>query len=202
MTLRDVSETRRNPNAFVDARFDVLRAMPINSGFFFFTIYVRRYVIFSEQLTALGLQESSTKLYGVTSRKTVFFSLILLSLHSDLQLYKYWRHYSPYALVLQHSWCHYQRYAQSLINDFKPLAPNDVYIVRTAQLTSRRCILNIYSTNILTEYFKRAAHSPFFFSLSSRCRLFHNTIFFGSCNIHILYTGCAKILKKIPAPMG
>ena len=55
-----------------------------------------------------------------------------------------------------------------------PLAPNDVYISRTVKLTSRRCILNIYSTNILTEYFKHAAHSPFFFSLSSRCRLFHN----------------------------
>ena len=84
---------------------------------------------------------------------------------------------------------------------FNPLAPNDVYIRRTAQLTSSRCILNIYSTNVLIEYFKHAAHSPFFF-LSSRCRLFHNAIFFGSCNIHILYTGCAKILKTIPAPKG
>ena len=74
---------------------------------------------------------------------------------------------------------------------FDPLAPNDAYIRRTAQLTSRRCILNIYSTNILNEYFKHAAHSPFFFS--SRCRFFHNVIFFGSCNIHILNTGCAKI---------
>ena len=37
---------------------------------------------------------------------------------------------------------------------------------------------------------------------SSRFRLFHNAIFFGSCNIHILNTGCAKILKKIPAPNG
>ena len=43
---------------------------------------------------------------------------------------------------------------------FNPLAPNDVYTRRTAQLTSRSCILNIYSTNILTEYFKHAAHSP------------------------------------------
>ena len=58
--------------------------------------------------------------------------------------------------------------------------PNDVYIRRTPQLTSKRCILNIYSTNILTEYFKHAAHSPFFF-LSSRCRLFHNATFFGFC---------------------
>ena len=30
------------------------------------------------------------------------------------------------------------------------------YICRTAQLTSRRCILNIYSTNILTEHFKHS----------------------------------------------
>ena len=43
-----------------------------------------------------------------------------------------------------------------------PLAPNDVHISCTAQLTSRGCILNIYSTNILSQYFKRAAHSPFF----------------------------------------
>ena len=88
-----------------------------------------------------------------------------------------------------------------VVSPVNPLAPNDIYISRTAQLTSRRCILNIYSTNILTEYFKHAAHSPFF-SLSSRCRLFHNAIFFRSCNIHILNTGCAKILKKIPAPTG
>jgi hypothetical protein len=37
-----------------------------------------------------------------------------------------------------------------------------IYIYRTAPLTSRRCILYIYSTNIRTEYFKHTAHSPFF----------------------------------------
>ena len=37
-----------------------------------------------------------------------------------------------------------------------------MYICRTAPLTSRCCILYIYSTNIRTEYFKHAAHSPFF----------------------------------------
>jgi len=47
-----------------------------------------------------------------------------------------------------------------------------------------------FSTNISTEYFKNAADSPFF---SSKCRLFHNVTFFGSCIIHILHTGCAKI---------
>ena len=40
---------------------------------------------------------------------------------------------------------------------FNPLKPNDLYMRRTAQLTSRRCILYIYSTNIRTEYFKHAA---------------------------------------------
>jgi hypothetical protein len=38
-----------------------------------------------------------------------------------------------------------------------PLAPSDPYMGRTAQLTSRRWILNTYLTNICTEYFKRAA---------------------------------------------
>ena len=28
---------------------------------------------------------------------------------------------------------------------------------------------------------------------SSKCSLFHNANLFGSCIIHILYTGCAKI---------
>ena len=78
---------------------------------------------------------------------------------------------------------------------FNPLAPNDVYISRTAQLISRRCILNIYSTNILTEYFKHVAHSPFFFSLQDAVQ-FIMLSFFGSCNIHILNTGCAKIKKN------
>jgi len=47
-----------------------------------------------------------------------------------------------------------------------------------------------FSTNISTEYFKHVAHSPFF---SSKCRLFHNATIFGSRNIHISHTGCAKI---------
>jgi len=75
---------------------------------------------------------------------------------------------------------------------FNPLKPNDPYSGRTAPLTSKRCILYIYSTNIGTEYFKHGIYSPFFF-LSSKCSLFHNSNISGSCFIHILYTGCAKI---------
>jgi hypothetical protein len=80
-----------------------------------------------------------------------------------------------------------------------PLTPDDPYRGRTAPLTSKRCILCIYSTNIGTEYFKHGIYSPFF---PSKCGLFHNPNLFGSCIIHIVYTGCPKIKKIIPAPKG
>jgi len=38
-------------------------------------------------------------------------------------------------------------------------------------------------------------YTPRFF-FSSECSLFHISNVFGSCIIHILYTGCAKIKKK------
>jgi len=38
-------------------------------------------------------------------------------------------------------------------------------------------------------------HTVRFFS-SSKCSMFHNSNVFGSCIIHILYTGCAKIKKN------
>jgi len=74
------------------------------------------------------------------------------------------------------------------------LTPNDDHTDRTAPLTSKICILYIYSTNIGTEYFKRGIYCPFFFP--SKCSLFHNSNIFGSCIIHILYTGRTKIKKK------
>ena len=40
--------------------------------------------------------------------------------------------------------------------------PKDDYSGRTALLTSKRCILYIYSTNTGTEYFKHGTYSPFF----------------------------------------
>jgi len=91
--------------------------------------------------------------------------------------------------------------SHSKIAQFNPLTPNDPYRGRTAPLTSKRCILYIYSINTGTEYFKHGIYCPFF--SSSKCSLFHNSNVFGSCIIHILYTGCAKIKKKIiPAPKG
>jgi hypothetical protein len=46
-------------------------------------------------------------------------------------------------------------------NDINRLTTNDPYMGRTAPLTSKLCILYVYSTNIGTEYFKHALYSPF-----------------------------------------
>jgi len=53
----------------------------------------------------------------------------------------------------------YPLLAQGLFN---PLTPNDSYSGRTATLTSKRCILYIYSRNTGTEYFKHGIYCPFF----------------------------------------
>ena len=75
---------------------------------------------------------------------------------------------------------------------YNPLTHSDHYRGRTALLTST--ILYIYSTYIGTEYFKHGIYSMFF--SSSKCSLFHNSNVFGSCIIHILYTGVLKLKKN------
>ena len=82
---------------------------------------------------------------------------------------------------------------------FNLLTPNVNYSGRTAPLTSKVAfyifIQQIYLLNILN-----MVYTLRFFS--SKCSLFHNSNVFGSYIIHILYTGCAKIKKIIPAPKG
>ena len=53
------------------------------------------------------------------------------------------------------------------IKCLNPLTPNDPYRGRTAPLTSKCCILYIYSTSIGTEYFKHGIYCPFFFPLQN-----------------------------------
>jgi hypothetical protein len=50
-----------------------------------------------------------------------------------------------------------------------PLTPNDPYKGRTAPLTSKCCILYIYSTNIGTEHFKHVIFSPFYSLQNAVC---------------------------------
>ena len=80
------------------------------------------------------------------------------------------------------------------------LTPNDPYMGRTAPLTSKCCILYIYSTNIGTEYFKHALYSPFFFLQNAVCFIML------TCLVPVLFTfyiqGVLKLKKIIPAPKG
>ena len=79
------------------------------------------------------------------------------------------------------------------------LTPNDPYMGITAPLTSKRCILYIYSTNIGTEYFQHALHSPFFLQ-NAVC--FIMLTFLGPLLFTFYIQGVLKLKKIIPAPKG
>ena len=83
---------------------------------------------------------------------------------------------------------------------FNPLTPNDHYIGRTALLTSKYCILYIYSTNTGTEYFKHGIYSPFLSLQNAVCFIILTYL------VPILFTfhiqNVLKCNKIIPAPKG
>ena len=86
-------------------------------------------------------------------------------------------------------------------NSVNRLTTNDPYMDHTALLTSKRCILYIYSTNIGTEYFKHAVYSPFFSLQNAVCFIIL------TCLVHVLFTfyiqDVLKLKKRIiPAPKG
>jgi len=80
------------------------------------------------------------------------------------------------------------------------LTSNDDYNGRTAQLTSKRCSLYIYSTHIGTEYFKHGIYSPFFPLQNAVCFIILTYL------VPVLFTfyieGVLKFKKIIPAPKG
>ena len=71
---------------------------------------------------------------------------------------------------------------------------------RTAPLTSKRCILYIYSTNVGTEYFKHALYSPFFSLQNAVC------LIMLTCLVHVLFTfyiqGVLKLKKNNSGAKG
>jgi hypothetical protein len=56
-------------------------------------------------------------------------------------------------------------------DSLNPLTPNDPYRGHTAPLSSKSCILYIYSTNIGTEYFKHGIYCPFFSLKNAVCSI-------------------------------
>ena len=71
------------------------------------------------------------------------------------------------------------------------LTLNDPYMGRTAPLTSKRCISYIYSTNISTEYFKPALHSPFFPLQNAVCFI---TL---TCLVPVLFTFYMQVVLNL-----
>jgi len=68
------------------------------------------------------------------------------------------------------------------------------YSGRTAPLTSKRCILYIYSTNTGTEYFKRGIYSPFF--PIQNAVFYINLIYLVSILLTFYIQGVIKLKKQ------
>ena len=80
------------------------------------------------------------------------------------------------------------------------LTPNDPYMSLTAPLTSKRCILCIYSTNVGTEYFKHALYSQFFSLENAICFIMLTSL------VRVLFTfyiqGVLKLKKNNSGAKG
>ena len=77
-----------------------------------------------------------------------------------------------------------------------PLTPNDQYSGRTAPLTSKRCILYIYSTNIGTEYFKHGIYSSFFLPQNAVCFIVLTYL------VHVLFAFYIQGVLKLKSNSG
>ena len=89
---------------------------------------------------------------------------------------------------------------KAITGDINLLTPNDDYSGRTTPLTSKCCILYIYSTNTGTEYFKHVIYSLFFPLQNAVC--FINLMYL----VPVLFTFYIQVVLKfkkiIPMPKG
>ena len=112
--------------------------------------------------------------------------------------------------IVASSWIYYRKKKKTFVGRrikclqflpvFNPLTLNDHYSGRTAPLTSKRCILYIYSTNTGTEYFKQGIYSPSFSLQNAVCFIILTYL------VPVLFTfyihGVLKFKKIIQAPKG
>jgi hypothetical protein len=87
-----------------------------------------------------------------------------------------------------------------LNNEVNRLTPNDLYMSRTAPLTSKHYILYIYSTNVGTEYFKHGLYYPFFSLQNAVCFIMLTSLVPVLLTVYI--QGVRRLKKIIPAPKG
>jgi hypothetical protein len=99
-------------------------------------------------------------------------------------------HQSRYRYSI-HSYLYNSSFNSGVLN-FKDRA-SYIYDRHTATLQTPHFMYFFQQISVLN-FLNMLQNLRFFsLSLSSKCSLFHNTTFFGSCIIHILHTGCDKI---------
>ena len=146
------------------------------------------------------------RLVAIRKENHVSSSLLLQPLITSCDLTAFWRgkpipplwrpsvQFNCTDFVNEVPQCSLKRQRHSI----NPLTGNDHYSGRTASLTSKRCILYIYSTNIGTEYFKHGIYSPFFSLQNEVCFIILTYL------VPVLFTfyiqSVLKLKKNIPTP--
>ena len=137
-------------------------------------------------------------LQGVTSRDTWLFLITAMRTITLACWTALLKSLQTFQCLLVHPASAYFITTKPLI--FNPLTPNDHYSGRTAPLTSKRCILYIYSTNIGTGYFKHGIYSSFFSLQNAVCFIILTYLVPELFTFYV--QGVLKLKNIIPAPKG
>jgi hypothetical protein len=160
LLVRGYRDTFRLPKfRFFRALSRRVRKMPSITGkdrarpalLIFFMLFRLLYSALSFGLTRLKFPPAPFHLTPLHFTLHHYTSPNIITLHLTSLHFTSHHYTSPQLNALHIKW------SPPILIILNPLTPNGHYSGRIAPLTSRRCILNIYSTNICTEYFKHAA---------------------------------------------
>ena len=145
---------------------------------------------------AIRLLDNWLPAAGTQPPNTIWPPAATLTTRSPVFLFEYNSHFNSWAFSGINSPC----WNETIVHTLNLLAPKDDYSGRTTPLTSKCCILYIYSTNIGTEYFKHGVYSPSFPLQNAVCFIILTDL------VPVLFTfyiqGVLKFKKIIPAPKG